>query len=82
MSGKGAILLSFVGNPRRRLRKPTDYVGFVLEGAYPALRLIPSRSISCGGIPESLSLDWLYYLSNPHRIDFGFVANFSIRFRP
>jgi len=32
-------------------------------------------------IPESLSLDWVYYLSNPHRIDFGLVANFNIRFR-
>ncbi len=28
----------FVGNLRRRLRKPPNYVVFVLEGAYPDLR--------------------------------------------
>ena len=31
-------VLWLVGNLRRRLKKPTDYVVFILEGAYPELR--------------------------------------------
>ena len=50
-----------------------DAIGLVLV-------LLIRRVCFDGDIPESSSLDWINYFSNPHRIDFGFVTNLNIRF--
>jgi len=51
-----------------------DAIGF-------ALVLLIRRVCFYRDIPESFSLDWIYYLSNSHCIDFTPVANFDLGVR-
>lgn len=52
-------LLWAVGNLLRRMRRPPDYVVFILEGAYPELRAAKAGFFRRRFFPDSLSLQEL-----------------------